>query len=298
MRRLASALILTGLLATGCGSSSEPEAEVSPQPETTPEVDASRIVTLSGDLTELVFALGAGDSVVGVDVTTVWPAEALELPIVGVGRFITAEGVLSADPTLVLGDTQSSPSEALQQIESAGVDVELLGIPATFDEFYDKITALGRLLDRTTEAAALVERLTSDVAAAQEAARDDDLRVAFVYVRGPDVLLLFGEGMVTKPLIEAAGAVDAGAASGVVRTIPVSAEALIAAAPDVIVLPEEGLSILGGVDRFLEVPGVRQTPAGEKRAILVYPEGDVLTFGPRITDSLQRLIADLAALNP
>ncbi len=264
--------------------------------EPTPEVDTSRIVTLSGDLTEFVYALGAGDQVVGVDVTTVSPDEALELPIVGVGRFITAEGVLSVEPTLVLGDSQTAPEDALGQIEDVGVHVERLPIPTDFESFFEKLESLGELLGRQQEAADLATRLERELDEATADALGTDLRVAYVYARGPDVLLFFGDGMVTRPIIEAAGVIDAGAASGIKGTVPVSAEALVAAAPDVFVLPEEGLSILGGVEAFLDVPGVSETPAGEAGAILVYPEGDFLTFGPRIAESIKRLIDDLNGL--
>ena len=70
--------------------------------------DTSRIVSLSGDITEFIFALGRGSSVVGIDITTVFPEEAAALPIVGLGRFMTAEGILAHNPTLVIGDTQSA----------------------------------------------------------------------------------------------------------------------------------------------------------------------------------------------
>lgn len=261
-------------------------------------MDLSRIVTLSGDLTEFAYALGAGDRVVGVDVTTVAPPEALELPVVGVGRFVTAEGVLSVDPTLVLADTQTAPTEALEQIRGAGVDVEVLPVPTTFEEMYDKVDTLGALLGTPDRAATLIGEISSAIEAAQETATDTGLRVAYVYTRGPDVMLLFGEGMTTQPLIEAAGAVDAGADSGVTGTVPVTAEALVAAAPDVIVVPEEGLGVLGGMDVFLESPGVAATPAGRDRAILAYPEGEFLTFGPRVAESLERLIEDLQDIGP
>jgi hypothetical protein len=88
--------------------------------------DTSRIVTLSGDLTEEVWRLGFGASVVATDVTTVYPPEAVGLPVVGVGRFLSAEGVLAQNPTLVIGDTQTSPLEAISQIRSAGVPVVLM----------------------------------------------------------------------------------------------------------------------------------------------------------------------------
>lgn len=264
--------------------------------EDSPEVDSSRIVTLAGDLTEFVYELGAGDRVVGVDVTTVEPAAALELPVVGVGRFITAEGVLGVEPTLVLADTQAAPQEALDQIVGAGVTVELLEVPTTFDGMYDKIERLGAILGAGDEATELVDRISADIAVAEQEATDTGLRIAYIYTRGPDVMLLFGEGMTTQPMIEAAGAIDAGADSGVTETIKVSAEALVAAAPDVIIVPTEGLSMHGGVEAFLETPGVSETPAGQNGAILDYPEGDFLTFGPRIAESLSLLIADLQSL--
>lgn len=233
----------------------------------------------------------------GVDVTTVAPQAALEVPVVGVGRFITAEGVLGVEPTLVLADTQTSPIEALEQIQAAGAAVEVLEVPATFTALYDKVARIGDLLGAREEADRLIDEMASELETVTSEASPTGLRVAYVYTRGPDVMLLFGEGMTTQPLIEAAGAVDAGTDSGVTGTIEVSAEALVAAAPDVIIVPEEGLGILGGVEVFLETPGVGETPAGQSGAILAYPEGDFLTFGPRTARSLGRLIADLQNLD-
>jgi iron complex transport system substrate-binding protein len=102
--------------------------------------------------------------------------------------------------------------------------------------------------------------------------------------------------MTTTPVIEAAGGLDAGADSGVEGNIPVTPEALVAAAPDVLVVPEEGYAVLGGIDGLLAIPGVSATPAGQNRAVLAYPEGDFLTFGPRIATSIERLVADLSSL--
>lgn len=286
-RWLSLLAVLVLLLVPACAGTSDDS----------PDVDSSRIVTLSGDLTEIVYALGAGQRVVGVDVTTVAPEAALEIPVVGVGRFITAEGVLGADPTLVLADTQTAPLEAIDQIESAGVAVDVMEVATTFEELYNKIAMLGDLLGASDEADSLIEEISAEIEVAMKGVTNTGLRVAYIYTRGPDVMLLFGEGMTTRPLIEAAGAIDAGADIGVVETTQVSAETLVAAAPDVIIVPEEGLRVLGGVEAFLELPGVSETPAGRNGAILAYPEGDFLTFGPRIADSLSQLIADLRDLS-
>ena len=259
-------------------------------------IDVSRIVTLSGDLTEFVFELGLGDAVVATDLTTVEPPEAVPLPKVGVGRFLNAEAVLRYEPTLVLADTQTSPPSSIEQIRSAGVPVVVYDVPTTFDTLYDKIDQIGVVLGVSAAAEALATRIAGEVDAAFGAApaRLSSPRVAYLYTRGPDVMLLFGEGMTTTALIRGAGGIDAGADIGVDGTIDVTPEALVAAQPDVIVVNSEGLAAFGGMDGFLAAPGVAQTPAGMAGRILDDPEGDFLTFGPRVAASLRALVADLA----
>jgi iron complex transport system substrate-binding protein len=258
--------------------------------------DVSRIVTLSGDLTEFVFELGLGDAVVATDITTVEPPEAFTLPKVGVGRFLNAEAVLRYEPTLVLADTQTSPPTSIEQIRNAGVPVVVFDVPTTFDGLYEKVDRIGVALGAPAAAEALSARIAGEVDAAREAATpvSPPPRVAYVYTRGPDVLLLFGEGMTTTALIRAAGGIDAGADLGIEGTIDVTPEALVTAQPDVIIVNSEGLAAFGGREGFLDSPGVAQTPAGMAGRILDYPEGDFLTFGPRVAASLSALIADLA----
>jgi iron complex transport system substrate-binding protein len=298
---VAVGVLASGLLVLGCSGGDEAtEGDgtfVGADGVASVVADTSRIVSLSGDLTEIIFELDLGDSVVGVDITTVYPEEAASLPVVGIGRFLTAEGVLAQQPTLVIGDTQTEPLTAIEQIRAAGVPVVILEIPTTFEGLYDKMRRIGDVLDVPDAARRLTDRVKGEVDAALAIAADADLkRMAYVYTRGPDVLLLFGEGMVSNPLIEGAAGIDAGTESGIEGTIPVTAEALVAAAPEVIIVPEEGYGILGGLDAFLALPGVAQTPAGESGAVYAYPEGDFLTFGPRVAESLRRLIEDVHGL--
>ena len=301
---LSAAAAVLALATVGCSDSStdttavEPSVFVGADGVAVEAPDTSRIVTLSGDLTEFVFELGFGSSVVATDVTTVAPDEAVTLPKAGIGRFLTAEGVLKHDPTLVIADTQTSPATAIEQIRSSGVPVAILDVPTTFEGLYDKVTALGVLLDAPGPAAEANERLRSEIVAAsvEPGVASAVPRIAYVYTRGPDVMLLFGKGMTTTPIIGAAGGLDAGVDAGVEKTVPVTPEALVAAAPDVLIVPEEGYAVLGGLDGLLAIPGISATAAGKNGAVLAYPEGDFLTFGPRIAESIARLVADLDSL--
>lgn len=265
----------------------------------TPIIDVSRIVSLNGDLTEIIFELGLGDNVVGVDVTTTYPPEAAALndqgETVGFAQQLTAEAVLRFEPTLVVGDTQVAPPEAIEQLRGAGIPVVILETQTTLDGVKTKIDQVAEILGVPDEGEALAERVMGEIDAARDLAANDDSDplVAFVYVRGPEVVFLFGAGMATQAMIEGAGAIDAGVEAGVFGPAPLTPEALVAAAPDVIVLPEAGLEALGGIEAFLALPGVADTPAAQNEAFLVYDEAYFFNLGPRTGRALDDFVRDL-----
>ena len=308
-------LIAATVVATGCSASSDDAATSSVSPSTTGSEsaeaagsvfrgvdgvtssieDTSRIVSLNGDLTETIFALGAGERVVGRDLTTTFPPEAEALPDVGLGRNLNAEAVIGLEPTLVIGDTQIEPASAIDQIRAAGIPVIILQSEVTFEGVIRKINNLGEILGLPDEAANLAEQVQREIEEARALASTatSTPRVAYLYVRGPETLLLFGNGMPTHFLIENANAVDAAGDVGVLFAENLSAETLVAAAPDVIVTPDEGFEILGGLEAFLALPGVGDTPAGATGNVLVYDEALMLGMGPRAGQALRTLTVDL-----
>lgn len=320
-RHLTVLMIGAALLVAACSSAND--ASDAPQPAVTQEVletttsevlgegvfvgadgvattvtDTSRIVSLTGDITEIIFELGLGDSVVAVDITTTYPPEANELKRsgnnVGFGQALAAESVLRYEPTLVLGDESIQPTETIEQLRNAGIPVIILKYQTTLPGVEAKIQQVAEILGVVAAGEELAGRVGSEIAAAQtrivqSAAK---LRVAYLYTRGPSILLLFGTGIPTQAMIEGAGAIDVGAALGE-GAIPLTPEALIAAAPDVIVLPESGLDGLGGIDVLLEIPGIAETPAGQNRAFLAYEEAYFFNLGPRVGMALSEFVDDL-----
>ena len=260
--------------------------------------DTSRIVSLTGDITEIIYELGLGDSVVAVDITTTYPPEANELKRsggnVGFGQALAAESVLRYEPTLVLGDESIQPTETIEQLRNAGVPVIIMKYQATLPGVEEKITEVAGILGVPDAGEELAQRVMSQIDDAQSRAMEsaDRPRVAYLYTRGPSVLLLFGTDMPTQAMIEGAGAIDVGAAVGE-GAIPLTPEALIAAAPDVIVFPESGVEGLGGFDALLEIPGIAETPAGQNRAFLAYDEAYFFNLGPRVGLALNEFVDDL-----
>lgn len=262
-------------------------------------VDTARIVSLNGDITEIIYELGLGENVVAVDVTTTYPDEAAAKidsgDTVGFHQDLAAEGVLRFEPTLVIGDTQVMPTETVDQLRQAGVPVVIIEYQTTLDGVETKINQIAEILDVPDEGARLAERVMGEIESATTLAEaaEEEPRVAYVYLRGPQVIFLFGAGMPTQAMIEGAGAIDAGAASGIFGPAPLTPEALVAAAPEVIVLPEAGLAALGGVEAFEAIPGVSDTPAAQSSSYLVYDEAYFFNLGPRTGQALAEFVSDL-----
>jgi iron complex transport system substrate-binding protein len=226
---------------------------------------------------------------VGVDVTSNYPASLEKLPRVGHNRNISAEGVLSLNPTLVLGTEGSIKPEVLSQLKSAGVKVVLFQHDYSADGARNLIKEIAKSLDVEDKAVAVLKKLDQELSAAKPLSKP--LKVLFVYARGVGSLNVGGSGTSIEKMIQMAGAKNA--VTGFSDFKPLTAESLVAANPDVILLFESGMESVGGMEGFLKVPGVAQTQAGKNRRI-IQMDGQLLTsFGPRLGIAVQALISKL-----
>lgn len=257
--------------------------------------DTSRIVTLNGDLNEIVYALGYGEAVVGNDLSATFPPGTLDVPKVGYQRALNAEGILSLDPTLVIGNEQAGPPQVLEQVRNAGVPVVILADETSIDGAARKVVMVGEVLGVRDRAAELAERIEAEIAGARELIpeRAPRPRIAFIYARGLEILFLAGRETASESLITAAGGVDAGAEAGVTDFAPLTAEGLAAADPEWLILTEDGLESVGGLEGLLAIPGVAQTAAGRERRVLTFDDLAFLGLTPRVGTVLMSLIAIL-----
>jgi iron complex transport system substrate-binding protein len=257
-----------------------------------------RVVALGGDITEAVYELGAGAALVGVDSTSQWPDAARKLPDVGYVRQLAAEGVLSLRPSLVLATHDAGPPQALAQLRQAGVRIETMPPTRAPADVVAKLRRLGALLGRPAAAERLARQLEGEYAALARdvAAMPRHPRVAFLMTAGAGSPMAAGRDTAADAAIALAGGVNA--VHGYAGYKPVSAEALVALAPDAIVLMRERADALGGVDGVLRLPGVAQTPAGRARRIVFVDGQALLGFGPRNAAQERALQRTLAAAAP
>lgn len=260
--------------------------------------DTSRIVPLTGSLSEIVFTLGLGKNVVARDITATFE-QAKKLPVVTRAHDVSAESVLSLKPTVVLADTSTGPAEAIGQIRDAGIPLVVFDPAKGLDDVGPRIDAVAKTLGVQKSGDELKSRTQERIAKVRKAipasARTEKPRVAFLYLRGSaSVYLLGGRESGASSLLEAAGAVDAGKASGLKKDFTaITSEALAKAAPDAILVMSKGLESVDGVDGLLKVPGVAETPAGLDRRIVSIDDGVLLNYGPRTDQVLKSLVEQL-----
>lgn len=242
--------------------------------------DVSRVVAAGGSVTEIVYALGAEASLVGCDASSLHPEAATKLPQVGYVRALSAEGVLSLRPSLVLTLPEAGPPAALAQLRASGTPLLTIPSEATIEGVKRKIQAVAQALDRPAQGEELIRRLDADLAQTRDylAGRSEKPRVMFIYARGQGAANVAGRDTAAAEMIRLAGGVNAFDFEGYK---PLTAEAAVAAAPDVILLPSRGLESSGGVAGVLAMPGVRQTPAGRNQRIIAMDDLLLLGFGPR-----------------
>jgi iron complex transport system substrate-binding protein len=254
-----------------------------------------RIVSVSGATTEIVYALGAEKQLVGTDTTSLFPAAALQTAKVGYMRQLSAEGLLSLKPDAVIGTTEAGPHVVMDQIRTAGVKVELVEADHTWSEVQRKVAAVGRATARVAQAAALQAKLDAqwaEVLATVARKGGKKPRAVFIlsHSGSPQVA---GEKTAAHAMFAFAGLENAlitpGGASNFTGYRAMTPEAVVTAAPDVIVTTTQGIEAIGGVEKFWQRPGLELTPAYKRRALVALDALYLIGFGPR----LPQAVADL-----
>ena len=248
----------------------------------------ARIVSLGGALTEVVYLLGAQGQLVGTDTTSLFPEAALKTAKVGYMRQLSAEGLLSLQPDAVVGTTEAGPPVVLDQVRSAGVQVELVKADHTWAEVGRKVQVVGKAAGLDAQARALQARLDAQWAATQQqvakAARKPRVLFILSHSATPQVS---GGATAANAVILYAGGVNA--LTGFDGYRPMTAEAMASAAPEVILSSTQSIDAHGGVDKFWQRPELALTPAFKRKALVTMEASKLLGFGPRLPDAVREI---------
>jgi iron complex transport system substrate-binding protein len=250
----------------------------------------ARVIAAGGVVTEIVYALGRSDLLVGVDSTSQYPASALkEKPNVGYVRALSSEGLLSLKPTSVIAIESAGPPDILTTVEEAGVRVSRVPEVATPAGISAKIKEVAELVGETDKGAALATETDKQFTSldALRAKIEKPRRALFILSFMNGRAMVGGRNTSADGILTLAGLQNA--ASALDGWKPISDEALFEAAPDVIIAMGHGPQDVT-VDSILAVPAFAATPAAKSKSILIFDGGYLLGFGPRTPNAARDLL--------
>jgi iron complex transport system substrate-binding protein len=255
--------------------------------------NTSRIVSVGGAITEIIYALGLQDRVVGIDSTSLYPEKALaEKPNVGYMRQLSAEGVLGLNPQLILAIEGAGPKETLDVLDAA--KIPLVSFPESYTEhgLIDKIKLVAHAMDVDARGACLTTAVSNDLAELKKLrdAVKQPARVMFVMSFLNGRAMVAGQKTAANEIIKMAGGVNA--VEGFDGYKPVNDEAIVAARPDVVLTMQRGREQLDAATVFAN-PSFALTPAAAKKSFVAMDGLYLLGFGPRTAAAARDLAVSL-----
>lgn len=263
--------------------------------------DAPKIISLGGSVTEIIVELGAKEQLVAIDQSSVYPMDQLKgLPQVGYYRQVAAEGILSLSPTMVITTSDAGPAEALEQIKAAGIAVHVIPEKKSLAGAREKIELVAKVLGKEEAAKPVLEKFDASLKEAREIAE----KATAADAKKPKVLFVMstdGAGSFTvagahtgvDEMIREAGGENV--AADLKGYQPMGAEAIAAAAPDVVLIPVGHGPPGQGLEAVKASPALAGSPAAKNGKIQGVDLSLVAGFGPRAAEGLKGLAQTLHA---
>ncbi|MFJ1230971.1 heme/hemin ABC transporter substrate-binding protein [Yersinia proxima] len=250
-------------------------------------IATQRIVTIGGDVSEITYALGVGDLIVGRDSTSLNPKALKALPDVGYIRLLNAEGILALKPTLILSSQRAEPSRVLRQVMEYGV--KLIYVPADKSPqgVIDKIRLIAATVGQEEKGQQLIQHYQQQLATVVSSPLP--VKALFVMIHAGIPPLAAGLDTAADSMFKAAGLNNAIEEFSGYR--PLSQEGIIDSAPDLLIVTTHGVASLKGVENVWRLPGLALTPAGKQKRLLVLDDIALLGFGLHTPEVLKQLRA-------
>ena len=249
--------------------------------------DSSRVTIAGGSLTEIVYLLEQENKLVAVDITSNFPEEAKQLPSIGYVRALSAEGVLSLSPSLILGEDDTGPPTVMEQLSRVGIQIEIIPEENSTDGIIKKVKCVAEILgvDKNTKdkTLAILNADAKELKLLTEMNKEESPKVMFILSMESGSPTVGGRDTSADGLIKMTGAVNV--MDSFEGWKPVSTEAIIQAKPDFILISERGLNSFGSIEKLGQHPSLVFTPAAKNNNIIAMDGMAMLGFGPRTISS-------------
>ncbi len=250
---------------------------------------AQRIVSLAPNLSEILFAIGAGSQEVGRDDFSDYPPEVKSIPSVGgsMGK-LNPEAIVSLKPDLVLA-TDINTADQVQSLQKLGLTVYMLPNPNNLSEMYTNLETVAKLAGRQAEAAKLIDSLKKRVAAVDSKIAGVKERPLVYYeldATDPNAPYTAGPGSFVDQLIQEAGGKNVGSILKD-QWAQISVEQLLVQNPDIIILGDNAYGVT--VDSIKQRAGWSNIKAVQDGKIFTFDDNTVSRPGPRLVDGLETM---------
>lgn len=250
-----------------------------------------RIVCVSKQINEIIYALGADKYLVGVDISSNYPEQIKSKPTVGYHRALNAEGIISLKPDVVFNDGNWGPAPVIEQLKKVGIPLKQFPSDPSIDSTKVLFRLLAAEFNIPGKGEELCAKLDSSIKVAAEivATYKDKPKVLLIhYGRANNNYFVVGTKGFPNLMIELAGGINA-ADTTTFRML--SSEAIVKEQPDVILATDFGYDLQGSIEKFLSLPGIALTPAGKNKKIYRIAEHDLFYTGPRTGENVIKLAA-------
>jgi len=257
--------------------------------------DPSRITSAGGSVTEIIYLLNAENHLIAVDVTSNFPPEAKELPSIGYVRQLSAEGVLSLDPTIIIGEDDMGPPSVLDQIKRTQVEITIIPEDHNIEGIINKIECISSVIGIDSDAVingTIIPKITKLNQLVQDGKKKKIIYILGMQSGSP---LVAGNNTSGDGLINISGGINP--FSNFEGWKPVGTESIIEASPDLIIISERGLKGFGTIEDLRMHPALYLTPASQNNKIISIDGMASLGFGPRTIDSAIQVSETLNGIN-
>lgn len=254
----------------------------------------TRIVCVSKQINEYIYALGAQQDLVAVDLSSTYPEKIKQLPNVGYHRALSAEGIISMKPTVILHDGNIAPVAVIEQVKKVGIPMWEMRPGNSLDSAKILMRQVGIYFHKEAVADSIIKIWDAEMASALSDVEKNKgktkPRILIIhYGRAANIYLAMTKHSTANQIIEWAGGVNAiDSVGGMART---NAEMIAKSAPDIIIATDFGFDKFGSSDKFKEMPGVSLTPAAKNNRIYRIEENEIVYFGPRTPGVIKKVSA-------
>jgi len=278
------------LPATAPSLASSLAATSSPAPSSPQTCEETRVLSLGGSVTEIIYALGMQDQLIGTDLSSVYPEQAQKLASVGYYRSLPVEGILRLKPNLVIASEQAGPVRVLDQLRALGLRVHQISDQPSLDSLHQRIGLIADLLCVADKGQALKKSLDLAMQAALQIPVKRQSVMVLVIRAGK--LLGAGSGTHAAKILELSGVDNALTDQTGYRQV--SAEIVSARMPSAMIVTSLSVQAMGGLEAIRQHPLLAHTPASIDGRLIELDDLMAQGMGLRLPQAIERIRTGLA----